>query len=1844
MHSRARVQSNTEGAALVLVISVTALLLVTVVVFLGSTATHVDAAAKTTFQIQTSQMASLATGQVLRELVNEAKAGSVSPSGTNIDAPILYPATPLSAVPDRSSTAATNVPSAATPPNLIKQSASGKPFYNGTLTFNNQLVYPQAATYTSLPHASEQSTASGRGSISSMRWNMPLLLPRQDTASPSDMTPASTGTARIGGDANAKWQWNPPHWIYLQADGSRPLQWTTGMHRGEANPVIGRYAYQMYDIGGLLDANVAGYDPDSKIVGDLVASRRGSTGLADLTQIGLKPAHLKQLLAHRNPATLDESDAGPFGHRYVNFLMSSQNNFGFLRVASNSNDASVRNRAFHGRLEMLQFVRGLAGSDQEKAQLVEALQSLTHFSRSLEQPSYRPGFFDASAATSTPLSPVFTRPTIVPPAGRVDDTIYPINCVPTTTTATAGKLLTSSVNIVRRLPFEMALGNNRGGNDAWGTVAERGGASADTRALQDVINPGFLEVRVGTGFTRQDGTQALPQEPLVKKRFPLERLAWLTYKGPSAELQPNDPLYNARGTAKAISECFGLTWTRAAAGYYFWAYSHGKTGGIFKLEELLVNDKASSRPREPDFFELLKAGIGAGSLGKSAVASHREGVAWDAATYQQARDRKTEFQILEIGANLIDQNDADHFPTLIKLPNPDPSLLTDSARYAPALFTARGVEDLPYFYRFHWRGIEDANDRPNIPLPAPGAIAEITGNLGAYAGDNFKCGTTAIIGFPELWNPHAKDPNKPFNPESAPAQFRVVAASETPEDVVDPPKNSGNPYDKGLSTLPKLGGLPNVSASSQVWIDLITAGVHDMTLRPLGFFGYGNNNSTTITCGYSYPLHTNPNPTYYRSSNQTWDWPHDNLDPMSIGYTPAVGTTAAVELRHHGLFWNRVPTNVPGPLVLGAQQPCYSVSFAPMWKIPAEALSEDTFPAQPVPVLSTSTASWPESTSLFSGKVVAAAALTELIPPGDFTKLYRVGTAQPYNYYTWDGLAYVKVTYPFSPDITKLALTSGYTVRDGSLTYHTGAVLPEPFPAYQYYLRALSDAPGLQRKLFQNNPLYTSIPGSPANNGGNAQYNRTIDLRGTELLFRIADNTLFREPTTLCQPGRPEGSNLEAGPDNFFSGKPYLGALKDASGERWTGFSLGEVPSQYILMSKLLQRNKYVICNSGTYIASGLKWAYNPNDPAQDLTQNKLGETRLPSPAGDTQLQPFYKARFFQVPVNVAGVGRTQFTVRLQFKDPNGLWVTYDERMVDINPEDGGRWSSGPVLGKSELEPVTIPATQNPAGNVAWKDNKRPIGWSYPFVTSYDPRTPRFGQPMRMGYTYPNTVRGTTARDLLMLNATAANPSALYPAGGNKTDRPGNAVVDLPVANTTAQTVSPRWLLPAAWNRSFAWGGFNGTASEAAYKYATGSLPADGTGDANWWANGRDLKGLLFQKPSANALDYGWQPRLYKSTVAGVTPVPAIYASNLKTGVSPDANLAQFFQDSVGGYYADSLRIGGFSENIAPKAATATDPNAPYRQAYSDPDDVVRRAAGALAPMGGYTNVSEGLPMSQGNTDKLATRPVILNRTFRSVAEMGYAFRGTPWKQVDFSLPETADAALLDIFCISEPPLAANFSNNQTAPNAPLVAGKVSLNTRQEGVLKALLAGALKDELTPSDTLAAALDATKAAQALIDRTTGTKPWFGPLTNNAELAGKLFGKDLKGITDSDPVYTSTVYRTSTEPGRNSDIALGQGQLTWHFTGFSADLAKALSSTRDRKTQRLREAALRALADSGQTRVWNVMLDLIVQTGSLAPRTNSLGDFNVTGEKRVWVYVAMDRFTGEILERQSEWISE
>jgi hypothetical protein len=251
---------------------------------------------------------------------------------------------------------------------------------------------------------------------------------------------------------------------------------------------------------------------------------------------------------------------------------------------------------------------------------------------------------------------------------------------------------------------------------------------------------------------------------------------------------------------------------------------------------------------------------------------------------------------------------------------------------------------------------------------------------------------------------------------------------------------------------------------------------------------------------------------------------------------------------------------------------------------------------------------------------------------------------------------------------------------------------------------------------------------------------------------------------------------------------------------------------------------------------------------------------------------------------------------------------------------------------------------------------------------------------------------------------------------------------------------------------------------------------------------------------------------------------------------------------------------------------------------YTDPDGVLRRADGAFA------SGTVGLPLINNNTP---SRPIILNRPFRSVGELGYVFRGTPWKNLDFFTPESGDAALLDVFCIDEP-----------APGG-ITAGRVNLNTRQWPVLKALLAGGGKlDDGTANLTDA---EAEALAQALVDRTTSTTPNEGPLLYRSDLVGRNTG------------------------GTN-------------FTGFSADVGTHLTGP-DAAIKRRREAAVRALADVGTTRTWNLLADIVVQIGRFPTGgSTNAGDFIVEGENRIWEHIAIDRATAKIIARKNETVTE
>ena len=211
---------------------------------------------------------------------------------------------------------------------------------------------------------------------------------------------------------------------------------------------------------------------------------------------------------------------------------------------------------------------------------------------------------------------------------------------------------------------------------------------------------------------------------------------------------------------------------------------------------------------------------------------------------------------------------------------------------------------------------------------------------------------------------------------------------------------------------------------------------------------------------------------------------------------------------------------------------------------------------------------------------------------------------------------------------------------------------------------------------------------------------------------------------------------------------------------------------------------------------------------------------------------------------------------------------------------------------------------------------------------------------------------------------------------------------------------------------------------------------------------------------------------------------------------------------------------------------------------------------------------------------------VLLNRRFENVGEFSYAYNPgstTTSKTLDFFTSGSNDRPILDFF-----------TYNTGSPRA----GIVNLNTRNGPVLASVIRGALLNdpgaENTPTQ-LASQTDALNAGQAIVQETTGAG---GPALTRAEVA-RLAAK-------------------------------------------AAQAVPAIAASDETKN-----TIARTLAEVGQTRTWNLMIDVIAQTGQYTPGTPDLTDpskFIVQGEKRYWLHIALDRDAGTVLGQQIEEVNE
>jgi hypothetical protein len=734
-----------RGFALVMVLGFVVLLTVIVLAFFSNAMLQRQVADSSANNVRADLFALGAVDTIIGDLKQEIAACSTTTNITtgSITTTLYYPKAALNAVPALAGSTGTNGLE-----NLVKRSAAGVPFYSGG---------PTRAASSSTTNASQN----GR-SYTTARWNKHLLLAKGNSTSTTDLTPTNTFTA--------------PDWILVARDSSNPTSWNTNMCWSQTNSttVVGRYAYAIYNEGGLLDANVAGYP---STVTSTNTAYKSASAYADLTQIGMSQTDVDALVNWRNAASYDSSSTN-----YVNYV--ANNPVGFLKTANTNMASGETDRQFASRQQLIEFFNTKLRATTN-APLQNALQYLGTFSRSLNQPSYRPD----------PARPKVTLSSYI-----------------------------------------MGSSTYAGGNTAY-------------NQQDDAFNPAFRKIRVQAAFTRNDGSQAQVGDPLVKTRFPLNRLCWITCEGPSATasaavrqsyLDQGIPqaLLDA-GNAANILKYFGLTWapgpgTNGRGGS--WTYTHVNNGNISTLDVLL-------NAREPDFFELLKASIAAGSAAKG-VLGVGAGLPTSSAQYKLFEQSSVDNQIIQIGANIINQSAPDNFPRWI--------IFNDGSLNR----TFWGVVDMPYLYGLISEYVLVRQANPSVTSSNQLLDSAVPPEPTLTDGGN-----AAMLQLPIIWNPHAIGT---VAPGPAPSNLRIsvshnsAAAPSTPASTwrgyIRPLYGSASVSNN--ATIPQYSGINRGCIPTQWGLGNFTSSNETVITMPAP--GTANNN--TLIFSYNDNLYREPTP------------------------------------------------------------------------------------------------------------------------------------------------------------------------------------------------------------------------------------------------------------------------------------------------------------------------------------------------------------------------------------------------------------------------------------------------------------------------------------------------------------------------------------------------------------------------------------------------------------------------------------------------------------------------------------------------------------------------------------------------------------------------------------------------------------------------------------------------------------------------------------------------------------------------------------------------------------------------------------------------------------------------
>src|SRR5689334_6654466 len=346
-------RSGQNAVALLMVLAFLVLLAAMVIAYLGRTAIDRRVAHTSFNDAKSDELARASLDIIVADLKQEIMDGSTISviGGTDW----CEPRSSSNIVPMRSGNPAGSPDPI---PNLIRRSVR-----------NDSIPAPGIASRASAVNSATDISLNGR-SVTAARWNKHYLIPKLNTSNDwSD--PVSSFAA--------------PDWVFVTNTAGPTVI------SSPVPAVLGRYAYAIYNEGGLLDVNVAGFPSPTPNPVSYVG-RKGTVAFADLTALPttgssfVSNTAINRIIGWRNYASVRPSESFPAftftstaTQNFVNYFLDTARDF---RTTATTISGGRTDQNFITRATLIEF-RAATGAS------VNMLQHVGTFSRELNAPTFR---------------------------------------------------------------------------------------------------------------------------------------------------------------------------------------------------------------------------------------------------------------------------------------------------------------------------------------------------------------------------------------------------------------------------------------------------------------------------------------------------------------------------------------------------------------------------------------------------------------------------------------------------------------------------------------------------------------------------------------------------------------------------------------------------------------------------------------------------------------------------------------------------------------------------------------------------------------------------------------------------------------------------------------------------------------------------------------------------------------------------------------------------------------------------------------------------------------------------------------------------------------------------------------------------------------------------------------------------------------------------------------------------------------------------------------------------------------------------------------------------------------